>query len=321
MLFIGREKVANCLTPSLCLQLSREAFSLASKGKVKQTLRSVIASDDGCLMGTMPAYISEGPYAGFGLKTVKVDFNHTDQRTSHEGCILLYDADGKGEIALVDAGVVTEFRTAAASALATQLLAAPDATRLAILGTGVQARKHAQMMISVRAIEHITVWGRCAESTDSFASWCRENLKLPVTIAASPTQAVKHAEIICTVTASREAFLHSNALPLQCHINAVGASAIGFQEISSELYSHVELYVDYREAVWNASTCLIKAQEQGYLQKDNMGTEIGELLIQKKAFIQPQTKRTLFKSVGIAAQDLVFARAIVNMQRTNLNGI
>ncbi|AUX93839.1 ornithine cyclodeaminase family protein [Mixta gaviniae] len=313
MQIIGREAVESALSPALCLQLSRDAFTLVSAGKVRQTLRSVIAADQGCLMGTMPAYIAEGPWAGFGLKTVKVDFSHRDGRSSHEGCILLYDATATGEMALVDAASVTELRTAAASALATDLLAPPDAQRLAILGTGVQARQHALMMMAVRPFRQLFLWGRREESVAAFARWCRERLDLVVTVAPTPAAAVSNAEVICTVTAAKAAFLHRRDLPPRCHINAVGASAPGFQEIAPEVYAAVELYVDARQAVWDASSCLQQARDQGLLPQTQRGIELGERLSVGDA-PKAAAPRTLFKSVGLAAQDLVFARAIVARQ-------
>ncbi len=319
MEFISRKQVEQALSPSKCIQLSRDAFALVSEGKVKQSLRSVIACEQGSLMGTMPAYIEAGPYAGFGLKTVKVDFARSEQRTSHEGCILLYDAFDKGDLALIDAASITELRTAAASALATDILAPKNASRLAILGTGVQAKKHAQMMIEIRPIQHISVWGRSERGAVAFADWSLQHLGLPVTIARTPAQAISNAEIICTVTASKEAFLHSKDLPALCHINAVGASALGFQEIGPDIYAKVELFVDSRDAVWNSSSCLLQAKQQGFLLQDHMGVEIGELL---KSDIQPTSShplRTLFKSVGLAVQDLVFAREVVAQIKTSMN--
>lgn len=319
MQFISRKQVEQALSPLKCLQLSRDAFILVSRGKVKQTLRSVIASGKGSLMGTMPACIEEGPYAGFGLKTVKVDFSHSDRHTSHEGCILLYDASDKGDIVLVDAASVTELRTAAASALATEMLAAQNASHLAVLGTGVQARKHVQMMMAVRPLRHISVWGRSAASASVFADWCRQHSGLPVTVAMTPAQAISDADIICTVTASNAPFLSSRDLPAHCHINAIGASAPGFQEISPDIYAATELYVDSRESVWHSSSCLQQAKQQGFLSQDNPGTEIGELLTSEIRPTALKPRRTLFKSVGLAVQDLVFARSVVAWNKTSMN--
>ncbi|WP_017348123.1 ornithine cyclodeaminase family protein [Pantoea sp. A4] len=312
MQFIDRKRVQQALSYAKCLQLSRDAFSLFSNGKVKQTLRSVIVSEQSSMMGTMPAYISEGPYAGFGLKTVKVDFSRSHQRSSHEGCILLYGASNHEDMVLVDAASVTELRTAAASAVATDILAPENASHLAILGTGVQAKKHVLLMMEIRSLRQITVWGRNTTSAAIFADWCRQHTGLPVTVAMTPAQAVSDADIICTVTASKEPFLHANDLPDHCHINAVGASAFGFQELGPDIYSATKLYVDSREAVWNASSCLIQAKEQGFITPTDMGIEIGELLTSDLKPFVVKLPRTLFKSVGLAVQDLVFSRAIVS---------
>ncbi|UTH75621.1 ornithine cyclodeaminase family protein [Chromobacterium sp. IIBBL 290-4] len=315
MQIIDRQQVERVLSPAACLQLSRDAFALVSQGKVRQTLRSVIASDHGCLMGTMPAYIAEGPYAGFGVKTVKVDFSHSDKRTSHEGSILLFDAADEGEMALVDAASVTELRTAAASALATDLLAPAQASRLAMLGTGVQAQHHLKMMLAVRPIRQVSVWGRSEAGASAFAAWCRQQFGLAVTVAATPAQAVRDAEIICSVTASKQAFLYGEDLPHACHINAIGASALGFQELSPEIYAAVRLYVDSREAAWNASSCMQQARQQGFLPDGDAGTEIGELIANSESSTGGGAPKTLFKSVGLAAQDLVFARAVVALSK------
>ena len=312
MHIIDRSIVEQILTPQLCLKLSASAFSLVSRGKVKQTLRSVIPSDDGRLMGTMPAYITEGSFKGFGLKTVKVDFNYKNKFTSHEGYIFLYDSPNEGEMALVDAASVTELRTAAASALATSILTPKNVNQLAVLGTGIQAKMHVKMMQEIRPIKHIHIWGRNEKNVETFASWCHTQCNLPFTIAATPAEAVSKADIICTVTASQNVILQAEDLPENCHINAVGSSALGFQELAPNIYSIVELYVDSKEAVWDSSSCLIQAKQKGLIALDNLGTEIGELLTfsSRNEFKTP--KRTLFKSVGLAVQDLVFAREIIN---------
>ncbi|MEI7254068.1 ornithine cyclodeaminase family protein [Dickeya dadantii] len=313
MQFFDRPAVEHSLPLLLCLQLSRIAFELQSHRHVEQPLRSIVSSTDGRLMGTMPACIRSGEYAGFGLKSVLVNFDKAAGSRSHEGCILLYDAPTAGEMAIVDAGAVTELRTAAASAWATHLLAPADAKRLAILGTGVQARRHLQAMLAVRPIEEVIIWGRGAENTARFASWCREHITQPVGIADSPARAVEGADIICTVTASREPFLTSRDLPEYCHINAVGASALGFQELAAEIYADVELYLDSREAVSAASQCLIEARQQRIIDSGVIGTEIGELGDDFRR--HDGMGRTLFKSVGLAVQDLVFAREVVQRHK------
>lgn len=308
MHYFNREHVEQTLSIPLAIELSQIAFALQSQGKVVQSVRSIIPAPDGRLMGTMPAYISEGKYSGFGLKSVLVDFNPHQGSASHEGCILLFDEQANGHMVAVDAGAITALRTAAASAWATHLLAPQHATKLAILGTGLQARQHLLTMLAVRPIQSVTVWGRNRANVDQFATWCAEHTALNITGAETPAEAVSDADIICTVTAARSPLLQLCDLPQSCHINAIGASAIGFQELDPAIYGAVEHYVDSRESCWNASQCLQQAKEKGYLSTDHCSQEIGEL---GEHSLEKRPERTLFKSVGLAVQDLVFAREVL----------
>jgi len=306
--FFESNDVEKVLDLTLSLELCKEAFELQSKGNVIQSLRDIIKAEDGRILGTMPAYISEGRYKGFGLKSVLVDFKNTDIGKSHKGCILLYEENTNSAMSIVDAGIVTELRTAAASAWATHILAPPDASKLAILGTGVQAKRHFLAMLNIRKIKSMTVWSRNRESAEDFVKWCQEKSPIPMIIKSTPALAVIDADIICTVTASTSPFLYESDLPIKCHINAVGASAIGFQEIDPNIYGSVDCYVDSREASWGASQCLIKARELGIIASKDKLKELGEATIENS---QNSHNRTLFKSVGLAVLDLVFAREVV----------
>ncbi|WP_051288353.1 ornithine cyclodeaminase family protein [Photobacterium halotolerans] len=313
MQFFDRASVESALPLSLCLELCEAAFTLQSAGQVQQSLRDLIRSDDGRIMGNMPAFISEGRYEGFGVKSVLVDFTRAPDRQSHEGCVLLYDAKVNHGMVSVDAGIITELRTAAASAWATHLLAPESASKLAILGTGVQARRHLQAMLNIRPVQEVTVWSRTHEHAEQFAKWCRKETGIVASVAATPAQAVQNAEIVCTVTASRAPILYPDMLPECCHINAVGASALGFQELSPDVYAVTDWFLDGRDAAWNASQCLREAREKGVIALDQAGKEIGEIHVH--GGWQSSRQRTLFKSVGLAVLDLVFAREVVHRHR------
>lgn len=309
---IERNVIENSLTTEISLLLAKNAFILMSGDKIIQPLRNIITSETGSLMGTMPGYIKEGEYKGFGLKTAKVDFEHGDQQTSHEGCILLYDSPSVGEIAIVDAASITEIRTAAASAVATDILAEANSTTLAILGTGVQARIHAKMISKIRPIQKISIWGRNEQNAQEFANWCEKELELSTNVVKTYKEAVIDANIICTVTASKYPFIKSSELPERCHINAVGASTLGFQEFFSDIYSEVDLYVDSMKAVMSSSSSFIEYKEKNLIDSNYSMTEIGELLISK---IKPNRRypKTMFKSIGLAVQDLVFAKYVASL--------
>ncbi|MFT2112061.1 ornithine cyclodeaminase family protein [Marinomonas sp. 2405UD68-3] len=310
MRYFGREKVESTLNIPLGLALSKTAFELHSDGKVEQPLRSIIPSENGKILGTMPAYIREGKYAGFGVKSVLVDFDRTAQGRSHEGSILLYDALPDGQSAAIDAASITELRTAAASAWATDVLAHKDAKTLSILGTGVQAKTHLLSILSIRSIKEVFLWGRKEEKTLALKAWLSDfQSEVDVKVCSTPREAVMRADIICTVTASRKPFLREKDLPETCHINAVGASAPVFQELMPDIYPSVELFVDSLESVWSSSSCLLQAERQGLI-RHHSGMEVGQLA--KKQERCSFSGRTLFKSVGLAVQDLVFAREVVN---------
>lgn len=315
MQYYSRDSVEQSLSMSTAVQLSKVAFELQSHGMVVQAVRNIIPSSDGKLMGTMPAYITNGKYAGFGLKSIVVDFSKENTSPSHVGTILLFDESNSSQISAVDASSITELRTAAASAWATHVLAPPEASRLAILGTGLQARQHLLAMLEIRPIRQITIWGRNRIHTQHFEDWCKEHTDAEITSAATPSEAVREADIICTVTAAKKPFLLKSDLPERCHINAVGASAIGFQELDPEIYSDIELYVDSRESSWNASQCLISAKEKGFIPHGYIIREIGEIEHIPDSSKSQIPKQTLFKSVGLAVQDLVFAREVIQQHQ------
>lgn len=309
MLHLDGSTVKSLINVQLSLHLSEAAFRLHSSGQVEQPLRTVIKGGDNALMGVMPAYIKSGPYQGFGLKSVVVRFGEAAGGPSHMGTILIYDEAQVTPVVAVDAGAVTEIRTAAASAHATRLLAAPDASRLAILGTGLQARAHLQAMQAVRPIRHVSVWGRSNEACREFAAWSAQHCDLPVSICTSAAEVVRDADIICTTTAARSPILFHADLPVRCHINAIGASAPGFQELHEDVYQDITLFTDCNRSVLAASDCVIKAVQKGLLPQSGCATEIGTL--GKDETLQKNRGITVFKSVGLAVQDLVFSREII----------
>lgn len=309
MLHLDSDSVKGLLNFKLGLRLSEEAFRLHSSGQVEQPLRTIIRGGESELMGVMPAYIKSGPYQGFGLKSVVVRLGTEVRGPSHMGSVLIYDEAGVSPVVAVDAGAITEIRTAAASAHATRILAVPNAGRVAILGTGLQARAHLLAMRAVRPVRQVSVWGRSEVACHEFASWSKRYCDLPVSICASVTEAVHDSDIICTTTAARAPILARADLPERCHINAIGSSALGFQELHEDVYQGSALFTDCNRSVFSASECTIKAVNKGFLSGEGAGTEIGTLSTD-----DPQAHKqgvTIFKSVGLAVQDLVFSREVI----------
>ncbi|CAN7735541.1 ornithine cyclodeaminase family protein [Caballeronia sp. LjRoot31] len=307
MLHLDSDSVKEMLNFKLGLRLSEEAFRLHSSGQVEQPLRTIVRGGENDLMGVMPAYIKSGPYRGFGLKSVVVRLGAEARGPSHMGSVLIYDEAGVSPVVAVDAGAITEIRTAAASAYATRLLAAPNASRLAILGTGLQARAHLLAMRAVRPIRQVSVWGRSEAACHEFAAWSRRKCDLPVSICGTVAEAVRESDIICATTAARSPILARADLPERCHVNAIGSSALGFQELHADMYQGSALFTDCNRSVLAASDCVIKAVSQGLLSSDGPGTEIGTA----DAALAHEHGVTIFKSVGLAVQDLVFSREAI----------
>ncbi|WBM06130.1 ornithine cyclodeaminase family protein [Pseudomonas aeruginosa] len=313
MLHLDSNSVKKLLSFELGLQLSEDAFRLHSSGQVEQPLRTIVRGGENELMGVMPAYIKSGPYRGFGLKSV-VRLGAEARGPSHTGSVLIYDEAGTSPIVAVDAGAITEIRTAAASAHATRILAPPNACRVAILGTGLQARAHLLAMQAVRPVRQVSVWGRNEASCHEFAAWSRRHCGLPASICATVAEAVHDSDIICTTTAARSPILARTDLPERCHVNAIGSSALGFQELHEDMYQDSTLFTDCNRSVLAASECVIKAVRKGLLSGQKIGTEIGTLSVD--AILARERGVTIFKSVGLAVQDLVFSREVVRRWAT-----
>lgn len=313
MLHLDSDSVKGLLSYNRGVELSAVAFRLHSSGQVEQPLRTIVKGGESALMGVMPAYIKSGPYMGFGLKSVVVRFDAEVRGPSHMGIVMIYDEAGVPAVVSLDAGAITEFRTAAASAYATAILAAPDASRLAILGTGLQARAHLLAMQTVRPVRDVSVWGRSKAACEAFAAWSQHHCGLPVSIHPTVADAVRHSDVVCATTAAREPVLRRADLPPRCHVNAIGSSALGFQELHEDMYQSSTLFTDCNRSVLAASECVIKAVQKGFLSGQYVGTEIGTLCANdvKGQALGHSQGVTIFKSVGLAVQDLVFSRDVI----------
>ncbi|MCX4027521.1 ornithine cyclodeaminase family protein [Endozoicomonas sp. SM1973] len=310
MIYINSDQVHSLLTVEETIRLSEAAYLIQSSDSLVQPLRNIVNGESNGIMGTMPVFIKEGKYKGFGVKSVSVKFNRENHsKPSHMGAILVYDEPEESSFSIVDAGAVTEVRTAAATAVATDILADPKASKLAIIGTGVQARAHLKSIASVRPIKSVWVWGRSKSKVIDFMEWAKNTMNIDVSPKETPSLAVQNAEIICTTTSSNEAILQNSDLPEGVHVNAIGASALGFRELDEKIYKDSLLFTDCNKAVLAASSSVNDAVKKGYLVSPNIGTEIGSLI--SKKWVRPKKVTTVFKSVGLAVQDVVIARYLI----------
>ena len=299
---IDQQTVRRLLTYEACIPLMREAMIALSAGRTRQTLRQIIdLGGGGRAFGVMPG---SGP-ATFGAKLISVfPENFAKGIQSHQGAVLLFDPDSGALAAVIHAGEVTAIRTAAATAAATDALARPDASRLAILGYGEQAHEHARAMVQVRTVREIRIWGRSAERAGVLARHLEEELERPVTVAASAREAVTDADLICTVSAAAEPILEGGWVMEGAHVNLVGSSRLGPREVDDALVVRGRLFADHREGVLRQGAEVRHAIEAGLIGEDHVLGEIGEVMAGTLAGRTAPDQVTLYKSLGAIVQDL-----------------
>jgi len=298
------------LTYDLAIPLVREAMIAFSTGRTKQLLRSIIPLEGGRMFGIMPGAL--GGDAVFGAKLISIfPDNFAKGLQSHQGVVVVFDPDTGAPTCIAHAGEVTAIRTAAASAVATDALARPDATRLAILGYGEQAATHARALIKVREIAAITVWGRSPERAQAFAARTSAELGLPVTAVASARAAVTQADIICTVTPSEEPILEGAWVAPGCHVNLVGSGYAGPVEADNDLVVRARFIADSREGVLAQGAEFLRAKAAGLVGDDHIAGEIGEVLAGLRPGRRSTDEVTIYKSLGHIAQDLASVQALM----------
>jgi ornithine cyclodeaminase/alanine dehydrogenase-like protein (mu-crystallin family) len=313
MRFIDRDEVSRRLTYEVCIPIVREAMIAFSAGHTRQHLRSIIPLADGRAFGIMPGAMGER--APFGAKLISVyPENFAKGRQSHQGLVVLFDPEDGAPVCVVHAGEITAIRTAAASAVATDALARRGARRLAILGYGEQAVTHARAIAKVRDLERITVWGRKGALAEAFAGKMAAELGLPVQACADVQTTVANADIICTVTASREPILQSAWVAPGTHLNLVGSSVAGPAEVDNDLVVRARFVADSREGVLRQGGEFLRAKEAGLIGDDHVVAEIGQVLAGDIEGRQSHDQVTAYKSLGHVVQDLASAWALYSQE-------
>jgi ornithine cyclodeaminase/alanine dehydrogenase-like protein (mu-crystallin family) len=309
MRLIDREEVAQRLAYEVCIPLVRQAMIALSRGETRQLLRSIIALGGGRMFGVMPGALGER--AVFGAKLISVfPDNFAKGRQSHQGVIVLFDGEGGEAVCVIHAGEVTAIRTGAASAVATDALARPNATRLALLGYGEQAATHARAIAQVRPLTEITVWGRSPERASAFAGKMTAELGIRVTARPTAESAVADADIVCTLTGAADPILLGRWLAPGTHVNVVGSSYAGPAEVDNELVATARFIADHREGVLAQGAEFLRAKAAGLVGDDHVVGEIGQVLDGAIPGRQSADQITLYKSLGHIVQDLAAAQAL-----------
>jgi len=289
---------------SEAIPLMESMFHDLATGQILQPLRTLMwLPDKKGLLGMMPAYAG-GPNL-IGIKLITI-FHHNTTHPSHQGIIILFDGDNGAPLMLFDAEEITAIRTAAVSAVATNFLATKEASTLAILGTGEQAARHLESIPLVRPIKHIRIWGRNKRNAEELAQKVNAEEK-QIRITDTPQQAAEGADIICTVTAASQPILQGEWISPGAHLNVVGSCTPNAREVDSETVAKAKLFTDKYESLFNEAGDFLIPKKEGRITESAVQAEIGEVLTATRPGRQHPADITLFKSLGIAAEDLYSA--------------
>ncbi len=315
LLVLSDADVRELLDMESCVSAMEAALAALARDELSMPLRFVVRPPGEALLGLMPAHRA-GPAPLFSLKEIVVaPANGARGLDPHQGAVLLHDGDTGVLQAVLNASAITEIRTAAVSAGATKLLARPGARRVAILGAGVQARSHAHAMRTVVHDPELRIWSRTPAHAEALA------LESHAVVCVSIEEALDGADVVCTCTASREPIVRRAWLAPGTHVNAVGSSVPSARELESDVVAEAALFVDRRESTLNESGDYLRAVEEAGIGPDHIRAELGELLVGTHPGRGGADELTVFKSLGLAVEDLAAASLCVERARERGVGV
>ena len=303
-LFVTQDEVADLLTVEECIEAVAGALRDLAEDNGIQPLRPVMWLPERVgALGMMPGHL--GGIGMMGIKTVTVfPGNEGTELDSHQGSVMLFD-DADGSLtAVIDATEITAIRTAAASAVATRELATTNSAVLTILGAGVQGTSHARAIPLVRPISNIRIWSRNRENARRLAD------SVGGEVFESVAAAMSGADIVCTTTASPTPIVAADLLEPGMHINAVGSSVPFARELDAQAIARSKLFVDRRESTFNESGDFLMAKDEGAIDDTHIVAELGEVLVGDHPGRETDAEITLFKSLGLAVEDIAAAHVI-----------
>lgn len=305
LLHIDATHVRKLLPAKDCIQAVREAMIAFSKNNVHVPLRNSVPIEEGKSLLIMPGACKELGFYGVKLISLHTENNHKGLPTI-QGSIILFDYETGEPKAMIDGSSVTGLRTAAASALATQLLARSDAKTLGIFGAGLQAETHIDAIAAIRPIERVLIWARNYEAAVIFAEQQSKRTGLSVQAVTEPEHAA-NTDIICTVTAASEPILKGEWIKPGAHINLVGSHSLSAREADTDLIVNASVYVDSIASTIAEAGDIMTPVQEGAIDMDHIVGEIGLVAANNLAARLNDKQITLYKSLGITAQDLFAA--------------
>ena len=304
MKIITESMVEEHLTMPICIEAMRAAMISVSNGETTLPIRQYMPVPNvKGKMALMPGTIGE-PHC-YGIKLVcKYEREHDSPYGTHVGMVLVFDSEKGLPLAMIEGASLTGIRTAAASALATELMARKDTDTLAIIGNGEQAKRHIHAMLAVRNPKRIIVWGRDTERTRDFTASMSEDIGRDIKAVADIEETIRNADLICTTTAAKTPIFKGDWVRPGTHINLVGAAIASSAEADQALVTRSRFMTDYRPAAMAAAGELLDAIKAGVVTKDHIVAEIGEVAAGRIPGRVSDADITVYKSLGVAAQDL-----------------
>jgi ornithine cyclodeaminase len=314
MLVLSDTDVRAVLDMPSCIEAMERALAALQREELHMPLRFVLRPPGSTrLMGFMPAHRA-GERELFTLKEIViVPDNPTRALDPHQGAVLVHDGETGRLEALLNASAVTEIRTAAVSAVATKLLARPDARIVAVLGAGVQARSHVEAMRAVLPDAEVRIWSRTPDRAAALAD------DVGAAVAPTAEAALAGADVVCTTTSAREPVVRREWLPPGAHVNAVGSSVPTARELDAATVAAAALFADRRESLFNEGGDYLFAVREAGIGPEHVRAELGELLAGSGEGRRSEEELTVFKSLGLAVEDL--AAAELCLERAAARGL
>lgn len=304
---LNAKAVRELLSIGHCVELMRKAMLLVAQEQTIQPIRTALRLPDGKgLLSLMPGYIANPRW--LGIKVVSVfPGNFGSEFGSHQGAVLLFEPEHGALVAIADGREITAIRTAAATAVATDVLAKRDASTLVILGYGDQARVHVQSLVLVRPIARILVWGRDFAKAERFSKWAASQTRARVEAVSDVRRAIGEADIICTTTAASEPILEGKWLRPGQHLNVVGSSIPTTAEVDVETVARSRVFADFKGSALQLAGELRRAIQAGVVGEEHILGSVGDVLAGSIVGRSSDSDITMFKSLGMVCEDLVTA--------------
>ena len=307
---LTEEQVQSLLPMRGLVSAMETALARFSSGDVLQPARTVLTVGPQAYFGLMPASVREPARLGTKLVTVFAD-NRQRGLPSHLATIVLLDPDTGALLAVMDGRYITEARTAAVSAVSARHLARGSAGTLGIIGTGVQARSHLEAFADVRVLTDVRVWSPQARSRERFVGDMAGHVAAPVRATDSPEAAIRGADLIVLATSSTTPVIEDAWVESGAHVVSIGACRPDQREIPPDLVARARLIVDSREAALTESGDVVLGMQEGRFTSAHVAGELGEVVLGRVRGRSHDTEVTLFKSVGMAVEDIVAADLVL----------